>query len=93
MREGEDEGIRMRDLDWRAPPDEVVHCVSHAFQWLPRGICWESVFNRFVLRQSREKTLSAPPALVIKQKSRLDHCNDLFAALRKTAGLIVNGLN
>ena len=39
MREGEDMEIRMRDLVWRAPPNQIVHCVSPAFQWLPRGIC------------------------------------------------------
>ena len=52
MREGEDEEIRARDLDWRAPPDQVIHCISAAFQWLPGGICQESTFNCFIAKES-----------------------------------------
>jgi len=27
--------------------------VSPAFQWLPRGVCQESSFNRFIARETR----------------------------------------
>ena len=53
MRGGEDEAISTRDLDQRDQESEVVHCVSPAFQWLPRGIRLESLFNRFISRETR----------------------------------------
>ena len=58
MREGEDKEIRARDLDWRALPDQVIHCISPEFQWLPRGICQESAFNRFIARETHQSHLS-----------------------------------
>ena len=54
MREGDDEEIRARNLNRRAPPDPVIHCISPAFQWLPRSICQESSFNRFIAKQTHQ---------------------------------------
>ena len=81
MREGEDKEIRARDLDWRAPEDEIVHCISPAFQWLPRGICQESAFNRFVLRKSHEKAIHSPSALILKKTNDFKYCSELFASV------------
>ena len=32
--------------------EENNNSVSPAFQWLPRGICQESTFNRFIAKES-----------------------------------------
>jgi len=52
MQEGEDMEIQVRDINWIAPEDEVINYIFPESQWLPRGICQESTFNRFIAKES-----------------------------------------
>ena len=84
MRKDKDDQRHVRDEYQRAMQYGATNCVLPEFQWFPKGIQFESAFNRFISRETDRPKKHTNALLILRKGKALDRLLALISAVKKT---------
>ena len=81
MRKDEDDQRHLRDEYQRAMQYGATDCVLREFQWFPKGIQFESAFNRFVAKETDKPGMHLNAPMSFRCGSNAKHDEELLKCI------------